>query len=199
MNTTFPEAVDHAEYFSELSGQSITWVYNKTHGPIIDGAEAVGLNFNGFSPNTANLLLQQWTQFHEANKDNPDAKCLQYSHSQGAIHVKNALQMAPPEIRNRVISVAFAPADIIPKGLCYDAHNSASKNDPVPVAKAIVTGLVYGVNVQIAVMEDRKYLTIVESHPDETGIGHGLQNPSFTKLIELHSQEYLKNKEDPWI
>ena len=75
--------------------------------------EILTMNYLGYSPHTAALLRKTFTDFHEANKDNPNAKYLQLCHSQGALHLRNALQGLPQEIRDRVIVLAIAPAAII--------------------------------------------------------------------------------------
>src|SRR5258708_34098583 len=107
------------------------WVYNRTHSGPIDVLEIFGFNFNGYSPYTAALLVQNWVDFHEKNKNNPDAKYLQFCHSQGAIHLKNALVGAPQEIRNRVMVVAIAPAAIVSRKICFNSFNYACKTDLV--------------------------------------------------------------------
>ncbi|MES2273603.1 MAG: hypothetical protein V4487_05390 [Chlamydiota bacterium] len=141
MNTSPAEAAAHAEYLKTFtSGRDIDWVYNRTHGPALDLAEIFTLNYLGNSPNTAEKLRGNWSSFHEENKENPKAKYLQFCHSQGAIHVRNALLDLPKEIANRVIVVAIAPGAIVPRELCFNSFNYASKGDIVPFGELFFAG-----------------------------------------------------------
>ncbi len=122
MNTSLETAKKHAAYLNQfIPEKSLDWVYNRTHGPTLDLAEIFTLNYSGISPNTSGLLIENWTKFHEENKDNPKAKYLQFCHSQGAIHTKNSLLNSSQEIRDRVIVVAIAPGAIVPRKLCHQS------------------------------------------------------------------------------
>ena len=74
-------------------------------------------------------------RFHEEHRDDLDAKYLQLCHSQGAIHVKNALLESAKEIQNRVIVVAISPACDYFKSLCFDSFNYASNRDVIPLGE----------------------------------------------------------------
>lgn len=200
INTSLDNAAGHADYLRGLSGgQSIDWIYNNTHGAIGDLAEVFTQNYLGFSPNTARLLTDNWVAFHEENKDNPKAKYLQICHSQGAIHVKNALLNAPKEIAERVIVVAIAPAAVITKDLCFDSYNYASKKDIVPFGELLAAGALdpglIGVSgcVQTA-LENRKELILLDPHPDATGIDHDFRSPTFREIIRDHLIDHIENK-----
>jgi hypothetical protein len=102
------EAVASAEHLTRLvGGLNVEATYNSSHGAGGDLAEIFACNYWGYSPNTSKLLLETWTDFHTQNVEKPNQKYLQFCHSQGAIHVKNALLRAPQEIRNRIIVVAI--------------------------------------------------------------------------------------------
>ena len=194
INTSLPESINHAEYLAQFSkGLCITWIHNYSNFPPIDLGECLLFNFSGSSPNTKNLEREQWIAFHEANKDNPEAKFLQFCHSQGAIHTKNALQSVPEEIRQRVIVVAIAPAAIIPRGLCYAAYNYASKLDKVNLAEMLAKSTVNIENGRQA-MAEHEQLILLDPHEGETGWDHGFESPTFTKKILDHLDEYLQSQ-----
>ena len=131
INTEWEGAASHANYIASLaSGQSIDWVHNQSHGPIIDVVEVLTLNFFGNSQNTSDLLRFNWTAFHEKNAERPHAKYLQVCHSQGAIHVRNTLAKLPKEIRDRVIVVAIAPAAVVPRKFVLNLSIMPAKKIP---------------------------------------------------------------------
>lgn len=195
INTKEHEGLAHTQYLQKLAnGMSIDFTYNQTHSIPIDAIEAAALNLKGYSPNTANLMRQTWTAFHEENLDNTK-KYLHICHSQGAIHTKNALKGLPEEVRNRVIVVAVAPAAIVSKALCYEAYNYASSKDLVPyaeLASAIAEQLSPLPNGRLnEALEARKQLIILDPHPDATGIDHDFQSLTFLEVIKKHIDLHL--------
>lgn len=188
------EAKRHGEYLAQMSsGVRVNCIYNKTNGPVADFVEVMILNYSGISFATDILLSKTWTQFHEANKDNPHAKLLQICHSQGALHVRNTLKNLSPEIRARVIVVAIAPAAIIPEGLCFESYHYTSKNDFIPMGELFWTFFMSKSNIKFAELTaaHSKHLTILPSHPDVKGWDHDFQSPTFQKVLQTHIQEYL--------
>jgi hypothetical protein len=196
MNTKLDYALGHATYLQQFaSGVDLDWVYNCSHGPIADAVE-IFANYMGYSPNTANLLRNTWTEFHFANNTNSNIKYLQYCHSQGAIHVRNALAGLPKEIRDRVIVVAIAPGAIIPDDMCYRSFNYACKGDPVPLGEFIPAGAFdtneIGMSPKMReVMTNQEQLIVLQSHPASTGIGHDFRDPTFAAVIKQHMEDYL--------
>ncbi|MDE3045868.1 MAG: hypothetical protein KGJ02_04405 [Verrucomicrobiota bacterium] len=202
MHTSSAQAQNHAHYIKQLAGgQDIEWVYNKSNGLLPDLGEIFTMNYLGYSPNTAKELGEKWTAFHEANKDNPNAKLIHICHSQGAIHTRNTLLSLPPEIRDRVIVIAIAPGAVVPDHLCYRSFNYASKNDPVPRGEILFFGLLDSNEVGTSkaleeAFKNREQLILLEPHPDAGLIDHDFQSPTFKKKIEEHIQDYLnKNGE----
>ena len=195
INTSLDYASGHANYLKELTqGQNIDWVYNNSHGVIADLALEIPLNYGGISPNTANLLTENWTAFHQENKNNPQAKYLQFCHSQGAIHVRNALDQAPQEIKDRIIVVAIAPGAVISKKICYQSYNYASKKDPVPHGEMFFAGLnepEIRKELVKEVVERRKELILLDPHPNASGLDHDFQSPTFKSYIYEHLDEYI--------
>jgi hypothetical protein len=193
MNTTMAEAVAHANHMAKFAqGYCIDWVYNNSHGPAIDVLEILTLNFPGFSPNTANLHQKNWTNFNEQNKDRPHAKYLQFGHSQDAIHIRNALEKAPPEIRNRVILCLFGPAVMVPDELCYSVKHYACEGDVVPLGKMAYDSLLGGFVKGMNTAENYENLIWVKKHPD-TQSPHDFQNPAFDDIKNEAINSYIMN------
>lgn len=199
INTSSKENMQHLDYIKGLANNlSIEGVHNHSNRAIWDLAEVFFLNYGGQAPLTADLILENWTRFHEANKDNPHAKCLQFAHSQGVIHTKIALERASPEIRNRVIVIAIAPATVIPEGLCYDARHYASKRDPIHLGEDIHTLALADINGEPIRTElikqliaNKQRIIFLEPHPEAKGIDHELESPTFTPTIIQVIQSYL--------
>src|SRR5581483_1318038 len=103
MNTTFEEAQSHLEHIRKFTGgMSVEGVYNHSNTALADAVEIFTLNYAGFAPRTAELLIENWTRFHEENINTPDAKYLQFAHSMGTILTRDALAQVPQEIRDRI-------------------------------------------------------------------------------------------------
>lgn len=202
MNTSLAEAISHANYLNEIaSNHSIDWVYNHSNGVAKDLAEIFTMNYAGYSPNTEKLLRETWIQFHEENKNNPNAKYLFFCFSQGTIHAKNTLLSLPEEIRKRIIIVAIAPAAIIPKDLCYDSFNYASKKDIVPLGEATFASIVGSGQdgrselLQTA-LDHREQLIYLDPHPEATMLDHEFQSPTFADIIQTYVDDHIsKNGE----
>ena len=107
---------ESTEYLSKLSGgYNIHAVFNATHGTCADLKECKkGLNYIATEP--VKQLHKMWNSFFE--KSSANSKFLMICHSQGAIHVRNALLDYPPELRERILVVAIAPAAYIYKETC---------------------------------------------------------------------------------
>ncbi len=207
---TFAESRSSAQYIQGLAnGHAVNGIYNCTHGLVGDLSEAAILNHHGLSPHTAGLIQEEWKAFHEANADRPNAKAIWICHSQGTLHVKNALLGSPPEIRDRIIVVAIAPAAVVPNELCFKSYNYASETDivhrfaPYPSKES---GTIDGIgvpNFDSPLSDYRDELIILPKHDGVTwwklwDIDHGLQSPTFRPVIkdavddyEEHGGEYL--------
>ncbi len=191
------QAKANAAYLSKLSGgYKVDWVYNKTNSIPIDIIESVALNFNGISA-PAKDLIKEWTAFHEKHRNDPHAKFLQPCHSQGATHVKNALMNTPPEIRDRLIVLAIAPASVIPKALCHQSYNYASKRDFIPFVEAALkydADASYEERMAEPSRQALNELILLDPHPDASLNDHSLDSPTFTPVIsnimEDYTQEY---------
>lgn len=195
MSNDLAGARESAELVSSLAqGHQVELVYNKSHG-CWDVAEAI-LNYLGFSPVTQDLLVENWTRFDREYADNPNAKYIQVCHSQGAIHVKNALNRLPPEIRNRVEVILVAPAAMVSEEDCRGANHFSSVLDPIP-----------RVEVCLRVLKDANYLhfsddtrKVVKAYREvqwleqdlKDGVGHQLNTPVLVTRLEQVLNDKIK-------
>jgi RHS repeat-associated protein len=173
-------AYEHASFLSKLGqGVNIHGVYNATHGLLSDLGESV-LSLMGISSSRpVNLLRQQWRGFFDREKKNP---FLQICHSQGALHVYNALQGMTPEERDRIIVVTVAPAKYITRKYCLQATNYASKRDFVP-----------WIDVKGRRNCQQGELVVLEPHKDAPLIDHSFESPTYTESINIEMKKYIKS------
>lgn len=194
INTSPEEARAHCDYLNSFFPEgTIDVIPNKSHGALLDLTETLFFNYLGISIHTAKALRSSWSQFHKKNRDNPDIKILQFCHSQGTIHVRNALLRTPKEIRDRLIVVAISPGTIVPKELCFTSFNYASKRDPIPWAELL---FITGRNITESgaaerIIENHKQLILLDPHPDANLIDHDFQSPTFKEKIQYHIEDYI--------
>lgn len=201
MCTKREEAQFHAKYLNHFlpSHQKVDWVYNKTNTIIGDLLEIFFFNSNGISPNTGKHLKKNWEKFHEEFSENPHKKYLQFCHSQGAFHVRNALLQSPKEIRDRVIVVAIAPGTVVPDDICFKSFNYASEKDFVPQGELYLNGATFVESDILMTPEERaiplenyKQIIFLKPHPDAKGFDHDFQSPTFAEKFEFHTKDYYK-------
>src|SRR5262249_35061225 len=129
---SFDEAKETARYLSALAGgYNVHAVYNASHGPKWDLYECdLGLNFKATEP--GRQIHKMWNSFFE--KSSKNAKFLMICHSQGAIHVRNALLDYSPTLRERILVVAIAPAGYIYQVSCATVthYRAAFYRDFIP-------------------------------------------------------------------
>lgn len=186
------DAVNHANFLSNAAGNyKVEWVYNCSHSAPVDVALAILINYKGASANRE-LLRENWLRFHEEHVNAPDAKYMQFCHSQGAAAVKLELAALPKEIRNRIIVVALAPAAVIPKSLCFESYNYSSKRDPVPYGE-IAADLVFSPLKTFQDLKDFKELILLDPHPEAPFFDHAFNSPTFAKVIAEHIEKFIKS------
>jgi hypothetical protein len=183
IDTPIEMAESHAAFLSSYAeGHRIEWCYNPTSGFVFDLLKVFAFDYLGLSLGAARLLRERWSAFHNENLERPEAKYLQFCHSKGAIDVRIALSSLPPEVRNRVIVVALAPAAIISRELCSASYNYASRLDLVPYGKLFVSP---------SPQEAALLAQLIILDPKLGEIGHELQSGIFNEVIAHHMQGYL--------
>lgn len=177
VNNSSAEAMGHARYLSRyVQGAKIQGVYNATHSLVLDVLEAKIVQL-GYNTSPVYRLKEQWAEF--SNKQEPNAKLLQICHSGGCGILKNALEISPKEIQERIIVLAIAPSVIVPRSLCYKADNYVSRRDFVPHLDRD------GMN------KYGKELKVLEPHPNAALWDHGFDSPTFSLTIRNYINNYL--------
>lgn len=196
MNTSLEEALSHQAYLQSLTDNraAIDFVYNASYHIAIDLLEIIALNYQGLSPNTASLLYECWQEFAKNHPE--DKKIFVPCHSQGAIHVYNALLLCPPELRNRIIVVTIATAKIVPKNMCYMSFNYASKRDVVHYGELLKMPVLDSDDPNFLaelenILAERAELILLEPHPDAIGIDHDFQSPTFKNVLATLLNNYI--------
>lgn len=178
ITTNLKGAIEHAEYLSDkfLDGANIFGVHNASHMIITDLWECILNLYWGAATNPVRELHRQWDAFLSTS----NKPFLQFCHSQGAIHVRNALLCYPPELRERIIVVAVAPAAYISRDICKECYHYVSKRDIVPF---------FDVAGRKACAKDITYL-----EPLAKGfylIDHDFQSPTYASSIQKHIEKYI--------
>jgi RHS repeat-associated protein len=170
------DALQNARMLSDLSGgYNIKLTHNASHGFLGDLVESA-YNKAGGSTTPSKLLVAQWKTFFYFNKE---LKYLQICHSQGAIHVRNALKMLTSSERDRIKVVAIGPGAYVSRDLCPDSSHYVSNRDPIPILdyKNMMTA----------------NITPLKPHPDAHFIDHNFDSPTFTHSLKYHISSYIKN------
>ncbi len=200
MNHSLEEMRAHVDYLESLQpGIEVDLIVNKSHGLFLDGLEVLFLNYSGFSTHTEEVLRKSWEAFDERNKNDPDARLLQFCHSKGALHVENALKRAAPKICDRVIVVAIAPVALFPKGCAAEVFSYASKRDPFSYLELFLRSVTdspeEGISERTkAAWEAQDLITILNPHPEAPLLDHSFQSPTFEEVMREHIKSYLKNE-----
>lgn len=180
MGNDFESARASAEYLSRLAGgYCVHAVYNATHGHRTDLLECkIGLSYIATEP--VRLIHQMWNSFFE--RSSASAKFLMVCHSQGAIHVRNALLDYPPELRKRIIVVAVAPGAYVYQQSCAQVthyRNASARRDFIPHID------------RKGVARSRETIVDVVSHQDAGWFDHGFQSLTYYDAIKNETRKYL--------
>ena len=172
MDNDFESARASAGYLSRLAGgYCVHAVYNATHGHRADLLECkLGLNYIATEP--VRLIHQMWNSFFE--RSSAAAKFLMVCHSQGAIHVRNALLDYPPELRKRIIVVAIAPGGYVYQQTCAQVthyRNASAQRDPIPRVDRTGAARSHGTIINVV------------SHPDAGWLDHGFQSLTYENYL----------------
>jgi RHS repeat-associated protein len=180
------QSIASAQQLSQYAGGAKVYgIYNATNWDSIQWVSTVidvlecGLGHMRMHTPPVQLLKNQWNHFIATH--GPDEKFLQISHSGGALQVYNALLTSPKSVQQRIISLALAPAAIIPEELCFRSYNYMSRRD-------IVTRLDV-----IGKMKYGNQLQMLEPHPNANFWDHEFLSPTFAQPIQYHITNYLKN------
>lgn len=131
MDTQFDCAVGNANYLSRLAGGcNVHGVWNATHGHNCDLTECSLNLYRYLATPPVRKIHEAWDEFFAGS--DPDQLMYVVCHSQGAIHVRNALLDYDDERRKRIIVLAVAPGAYIDPSICGHVTHLVSHPDPVP-------------------------------------------------------------------
>lgn len=160
---------------------NIHGVYNATHGTSVDGYECIlGLNYIATEP--VRQLHNMWNSFFD--KSSADAKFLMICHSQGAIHVRNALLDYPPALRERILIVAIAPAAYIYQQTCAKVihYRAAWWRDFVPRLD------------RAGAKRERGTIVDLDSDSHAAAFDHEFMSPTYQKQLWQHINNYIQTQ-----
>lgn len=181
MGNDFESAHESTEYLSRLAGgYCVHAVYNATHGHRADLLECkLGLSYIATEP--VRLIHQMWNSFFE--RSSASAKFLMVCHSQGAIHVRNALLDYPPELRKRIMVVAIAPGGYVYQQTCAQVthyRNASARRDLVPRID------------RDGAVRSKETIVDVVSHPDAGWFDHGFQSLTYEHYLREEISAFFK-------
>jgi RHS repeat-associated protein len=174
--------IANAKHISELMGDiNVRGVYNETHGMDMDLREC-DLGLTGVATKPAILLAKLWEKILT---ENPDEEIIQVCHSQGGIHVFNALELINPELRNRISVVAIAPAKFVPRDKAGYAINYISGHDFVPY-------LQIGYDEKGFFSADN--VTHLTPHAESPVWDHAFVSPTYKKALRQELEEIVNRR-----
>ncbi|NGX61734.1 MAG: putative deoxyribonuclease RhsA [Chlamydiae bacterium] len=176
----FDLAMDSALYLSKLiGGYNILLAHNATHGKLADSVEyCMGARYLATDP--VRQLHAMWNSYFE--KSSEFARFLMVCHSQGAIHVRNALLDYPPEYAKRIEVVAIAPGGYIYQQSCAQVthyRNGSPLRDPV------------GYLDWKGAKREKETIVELRSHPSAKSFDHEFQSPSYKRVLGDRLREFL--------
>ena len=182
MANFFEDAQKSARYLSRLAGgYNIHAVYNATHGSPVDARECgMGLNYVATEP--VRQLHKMWNSFFDRASAN--ARYLMICHSQGAIHVRNALLDYPPTLRERILVVAIAPGGYIYQQTCADLfhYRAMPWRDFIP-----------RIDRKGAKREKNTIVDLI-SHTKANTFDHEFTSLTYMETLQRHINNYLKSE-----
>ena len=184
--TNKEQAEKHAKLISDMAGGvNVSYVHNASHGFYQDIAES-SYGRSHLCTTPVALIQKLLTDiFNQKEKvKNVQVVC----HSQGSIHMENALLGMKEEHRNRVIVLAIAPARFIKRKICLKAFNYTSERDPIPkVMSKLFDSQDIKNSANITVLKPRKDISRFSI------IDHSFDSPTYKEAIDFHIKRYLKN------
>ena len=177
----FDGAKESARYLSKLTGgYNIHGVYNATHGKSVDILECnIGLKYIATEP--VRQLHKMWNSFFD--RSSAKAKFLMICHSQGAIHVRNALLDYPPELRERILVVAIAPGGYIYQETCAQVIHYRTE-----LCRDFISHL-----DRSGAEREKKTIVTLQSHPCADLFDHEFMSRTYKLTLQRHIMNYIKN------
>ncbi len=140
------------------------------------------LGLSHIATNPVRQLHKMWDSFFE--KSSKNAKFLMICHSQGAIHVRNALLDYPPALRDRILVLAIAPGGYIYQESCSQVIHCRVKasRDPIPYLDQKGAKRAKGTIVEL------------NSHQEAPFHDHSFQSPTYRRELYRRIRNYTRTK-----
>ena len=168
-----------------IGGYNVDLQYNSTEGFRADLSESIrGLNNEFVEP--MKPILEAWNKFFDNNRN---GYYIQFAHSQGAINVRNCLQIYPEERRSRIIVLAISPAAYIDPKLCADVRHFISEND-------FYANKLFTQHLSNKDFKDRNnsYITRLKGHKSAPRFAdHSLKSKTFENPVYKYSKISMEN------
>jgi hypothetical protein len=165
---------------SDLSGgYNVHGVYNATHYAL-DIAECM-LGWCGIATPPVKELHKVWDHFF--THSSPDATFLNVAHSQGCIHLANALESYPLDLKKRIYVVAIAPAKYIDKENCKKVWHYRAQPDRDLIPMLDIIGGTKAISTIIT----------LDSDIDANIIDHNFNSPTYRRNLIKHLKKYTQN------
>ena len=104
-------------------------------------------------------------------------------HSQGALHVRNALLDYPPELRNRILAVGIAPAGYVYHETCAKViqYRAVAWRDLVPRID------------RAGAEREKDYIVTLPSAPNTSVFDHTFMSLTYKRVLEMHILNYIRS------
>ncbi len=178
MRTEYLEGMAHAEVISQAAGGvEMVFCYNKTYSTPEDLKESIRNLLGYVATKPVRKLHKIW---NKALSSSSDARILQICHSQGVIHVRNALMSFPPELRARIHVLAIAPAAYVNRELCGSVVHYTSERDFVPLIDRKGKRACRDTTIRL------------KPHADAPVFDHDFQSPTYEKVMQPYISNFIK-------
>jgi len=168
------DAKESAQIMSDMAGGHLVHgVHNQTYG-VLDLFECA-LGLMGVSTRPVDLLVQT------LNECDKKSEIMLSPHSQGGIHTRNALPSLDEELRQRLLILAIAPADLIPKGMVREAKHYISR-DIVPLV-----GMLWNQRLP----ENMEPVIVLKPHPEAGLIDHARNSKTYEPILKLEIGSFI--------
>lgn len=176
---SFKDAESNAKHIGDFGHVNVRGVFNATHGIFADLTEAWH-GWWGTSTRPTRKIQRLWDEFFDSRT--ADAKFLMFCHSQGAIHVKNALSNYPEERRKRIEVVAIAPGAYIDPARCGKVSHLIAEGyrDFIP-----------RIDYMWGKIKSKGTIQVLESHRRAERMDHTFKSPTYAPAIASHVATFL--------
>lgn len=162
------------------------------------GISDICLSFATLKTSPVDLIIEECIKFHLTRPQ--EDKMFWICHSNGASLMYNALIRLPKFIQQRCIVLALAPATIVPKALCFNSDNYASKKDFVSLIKpglsvlrpAFIDSIYKPMNKTPPSFAHFNELKFLDPHPNSKLLDHGVDSPTFESPIRKDLKDRIE-------